>query len=179
MMILIKLFLSFFQIGLISFGGGYAAMAPIYDQVVVKNGWITATQFSDLITISQMTPGPITLNSATFVGLQIAGFPGAVVATLGSVLPSVVIVSVLAYVYFRFSTLKVLQNVLSRLKPVVTALIAIAGVSLIQSAFLTPDLNWLNIAVFVGAFILLRTTKIDPTMIIFLTGIVGIVTVLI
>lgn len=178
-MILLKLFWSFFQIGLISFGGGYAAMAPIYDQVVVKNTWITSGQFTDLITISQMTPGPIVLNSATFVGLQIAGFPGAVMATLGSILPSIIIVSILAYVYFRFSTLKVLQNVLSRLKPVVTALIAIAGISLIQSAFLTPDINVLNIAVFIGAFILLRTTKIDPTMIILLTGIVGVVTVFI
>lgn len=178
-MILLKLFWSFFQIGLISFGGGYAAMAPIYDQVVVKNTWITSGQFTDLITISQMTPGPIVLNSATFVGLQIAGFPGAVMATLGSILPSIIIVSILAYVYFRFSTLKVLQNVLSRLKPVVTALIAIAGISLIQSAFLTPDINVLNIAVFIGAFILLRKTKIDPTMIILLTGIVGVVTVFI
>lgn len=178
-MIYLKLFWSFFQIGLISFGGGYAAMAPIQHQVVELNSWITTNQFTDLITISQMTPGPITLNSATFVGLQIAGIPGAVVATLGSILPSVIIVSILAYVYFRFSTLKVLQNVLTRLKPVVTALIAIAGVSLLQSAFLTPSINTLNLFVFAGAFVLLRTTKIDPTMIIFLTGLVGVVTVFI
>ena len=177
-MIYIKLFIAFFQIGLISFGGGYAAMSPIYDQVVSVNAWLSMEQFTDLITISQMTPGPITLNAATFVGLQIAGFPGAVVATLGSIMPSVIIVSILAYVYLGFSTLKILQNVLKRLKPVVTALIAIAAVSLLQSAFLTPNFNVLNIFVFVGSFLILRFTKLDPTLIIFLSGVVGLMTVI-
>ncbi|HZJ87177.1 MAG TPA: chromate transporter, partial [Erysipelothrix sp.] len=81
--------------------------------------------------------------------------------------------------YFRFSTLKVLQNVLRRLKPVVTALIAIAAVSLLQSAFLTPDFNVMNAFVFVGAFIILRFTKLDPTLIIFLSGAIGLIAILI
>ena len=75
-MIYLKLFLSFLQIGLFSFGGGYAAMPLIQDQVVSQHGWLTMTEFTDLITISQMTPGPIAVNAATFVGSKIAGVPG-------------------------------------------------------------------------------------------------------
>lgn len=75
-MIYLKLFLSFLQIGLLSFGGGYAAMPLIKEQVVTQYGWLTMTEFTDLITISQMTPGPIAVNSATFVGNKIAGMPG-------------------------------------------------------------------------------------------------------
>ena len=80
-MIYLKLFLSFLQIGLFSFGGGYAAMPLIQEQVVTQHGWLTMTEFTDLITISQMTPGPIAINAATFVGSKIAGVPGSVAAT--------------------------------------------------------------------------------------------------
>ena len=84
-MIYLQLFWSFLQIGLFSFGGGYAAMPLIQGQVVTSHGWLTMSEFTDLITISQMTPGPIAVNSATFVGLKIAGIPGAVVATVGCI----------------------------------------------------------------------------------------------
>ena len=90
-MIYLQLFLSFLQIGMFSFGGGYAAMPFIQDQVVNLHHWLSLSEFTDLITISQMTPGPIAVNSATFVGLKIAGFLGAVVATLGCILPSCLI----------------------------------------------------------------------------------------
>ena len=83
-MIYLQLFLSFLQIGLFSFGGGYAAMPLIQGQVVTLHGWLTMSEFTDLITISQMTPGPIAVNSATFVGMKIAGIPGAVVAMIAS-----------------------------------------------------------------------------------------------
>ena len=84
-MIYLQLFWSFIQIGMFSFGGGYAAMPLIQGQVVNTHEWLTMTEFTDLITISQMTPGPIAVNSATFVGMKIAGIPGAVVATLGCI----------------------------------------------------------------------------------------------
>ena len=90
-MIYLQLFLSFLQIGMFSFGGGYAAMPLIQGQVVTTHGWLTMSEFTDLITISQITPGPIAVNSATFVGLKIAGIPGAVVATVGCILPSSVL----------------------------------------------------------------------------------------
>ena len=103
-MILLKLFLSFLQIGAFSFGGGYAAVPLIQDQVVSIHSWMTMGEFTDLITISQMTPGPIAVNSATFVGLRMAGLPGAVIATLGCILPSCIIVSILAYVCLLYTS---------------------------------------------------------------------------
>ena len=92
-MIYLKLFVSFLQIGLFSFGGGYAAMPLIQEQIVNIHGWLSMSEFTDLITISQMTPGPIAINSATFVGVKIAGIPGAAGATFGCILPSCIIVS--------------------------------------------------------------------------------------
>lgn len=94
---LAKLFLSFLKIGLFSFGGGYAALPLIQEEVVELNQRLSLSEFNDLITISQMTPGPIAVNSATFVGTRIAGLPGALAATIGCVLPSAVIVGTISY----------------------------------------------------------------------------------
>ena len=120
-MIYLQLFWSFLQIGLFSFGGGYAAMPLIQGQVVSSHGWLTMSEFTDLITISQMTPGPIAVNSATFVGLKIAGIPGAVVATVGCILPSCIIVTILAKLYLRYRSMDMLQGVLHSLRPAVVA----------------------------------------------------------
>ena len=102
-MIYIQLFLSFLQIGLFSVGGGYAAIPLVQSLIVERQGWITMTEFTNLITIAEMTPGPIAVNSATFVGIRIAGLPGAVAATWGCIFPSCIIVSVLAYIYRQSS----------------------------------------------------------------------------
>ena len=100
-MIYWELFLSFLQVGLFSFGGGYAAMPLIRGQVVTVHHWLSMSEFTDLITISQMTPGPIAVNSATFVGTKIAGTLGALVATFGCILPSCIIVTVIARLYLK------------------------------------------------------------------------------
>ena len=115
-MIYLQLFLSFLQIGLFSFGGGYAAMPLIQDQVVTAHGWLSMPEFTDLITISQMTPGPIAINSATFVGMKIAGVPGAVAATVGCVFPSCVIVTLLARLYLKYRDMSLLQGILGSLR---------------------------------------------------------------
>ena len=96
-MIYLELFWSFLQIGLFSIGGGYAAMPLIQHQAVDLHGWLSMTQFADVMTIAEMTPGPIAINAATFVGIRTAGLPGAVVATVGCVFPSCVIVMTLAF----------------------------------------------------------------------------------
>jgi chromate transporter len=105
-MIYLKLFWAFFQIGLFSIGGGYAAMPLIQNQVVDTYGWLNMSEFADIITISQMTPGPISINSATFVGTRIAGIWGAIIATLGCILPSCAIVLLLAILYRKYKNLK-------------------------------------------------------------------------
>ncbi len=133
--VLVKLFWSFFQIGAFSVGGGMAAMPLIQNQVVDIHGWISLTEFTDLITIAEMTPGPIAINSATFVGTHIAGLPGAIVATIGCVVPSCIIVSILAFLYFKYQNLAIIQGVLGGLRPAVVALIASAGVSILSLAF--------------------------------------------
>ena len=134
-MIYLQLFLSFLQIGMFSFGGGYAAMPLIQGQVVTTHGWLTMSEFTDLITISQITPGPIAVNSATFVGLKIAGIPGAVVATVGCILPSCIIVTILARLYLKYRNLDLLQGVLKSLRPAVVAMIASAGILILKNAF--------------------------------------------
>ena len=101
-MIYLELFWSFFQVGLFSIGGGYAAMPLIQNQVVDIHPWLTMTGFADIMTIAEMTPGPIAVNAATFVGIQVAGLPGALIATIGCIFPSCVIVMALAYMYYRF-----------------------------------------------------------------------------
>lgn len=130
-MIYWQLFWSFLQVGCFSIGGGYAAMPLIQAQVVTSHGWLTMSEFTDLITIAEMTPGPIAVNSATFVGTQIAGLPGAVVSTFGCILPSCVLVSLLSYIYRRYRNLSALQNVLTCLRPAVVALIAAAGCTIL------------------------------------------------
>ena len=92
-----QLFLSYLQVGAFSVGGGYTAMPLIRSQVVERFGWLTMDEFANLITIAEMTPGPIAVNSATFVGLRLGGVPGAIIATFACILPSLVIVSLLAW----------------------------------------------------------------------------------
>ena len=134
-MIYLQLFLSFLKIGLFSFGGGYAALPLIQGQVVTAHGWLSTGEFTDLITISQMTPGPIAVNSATFVGIKIAGLFGAFVATLGCITPSCIIVTLLAWLYMKYRNLSAMQQILTSLRPAVVAMIASAGITILTTAF--------------------------------------------
>ena len=129
-MIYLYLFVSFLQVGMFSFGGGYAAMPLIQEQVVTIHHWLDISEFTDLVTISQMTPGPISINAATFVGIKVAGIPGAVVATGGCILPSCVVVIIIAKVYLKYRKMGMLQGILNALRPAVIAMIASAGISI-------------------------------------------------
>ena len=178
-MILLKLFLSFIQIGLFSIGGGYAAMPLIQAQVVEANGWLSMNEFIDLITIAEMTPGPIAVNSATFVGIRIAGLPGALVATFGCILPSLFIVSLLSYIYTKYRNLSVLQSVLASLRPAVVALIASAGINILlkvvfgDGAMALQNVQILGLCLFAAAFFVLRKFKLNPILVMTVCGIVG------
>ena len=103
-MMYLQLFLSFLQIGALSFGGGYAAMPLIEAQIVTTHGWLTMTEFANLVTIAEMTPGPIAVNAATFVGTKIAGVPGALAATAGCILPACILVTLIAKLYLSAFT---------------------------------------------------------------------------
>lgn len=171
-MIYLQLFFSFLQIGMFSFGGGYAAMPLIREQVVSRHGWLDMGEFTNLITISQMTPGPIAINSATFVGTKIAGIQGAVVSTLGCILPSCILVTLLAWLYLKYQKMDLLQEVLKSLRPAVVAMIASAGVSILVSAFWNgADTRWVMVGIFVICLILLRKTKWNPVLVMALAGV--------
>ena len=182
-MIYIQLFLSFLQVGALSFGGGYAAMPLIQEQVVNLHGWLTMTEFTNLITIAEMTPGPIAINAATFVGTQIAGVLGAVIATLGCILPSCIVVTLLAYVYMKYRNMSLLQGTLASLRPAVVAMIAKAGITILISAFFldgTVTFIRQNVCVsmifFFGiALILLRKFKVNPILAMVLCGVANVV----
>lgn len=176
-MIYLELFWCFLKIGLFSFGGGYAAMPLIRDQVVNDHGWLSMREFTDLITISQMTPGPIAINSSTFVGIKIAGVPGALAATLGCVLPSCVIVMLIAKLYLRYRDMSMLQGVLNSLRPAVVAMIASAGISVIISAFWGTaeqislgNTDWLLLIIFLVSVFLLRKFKMNPVLVMVVAG---------
>ncbi len=180
-MIYLELFWSFFQVGLFSIGGGYAAMPLIQTQVVDQHAWLTLNEFIDVITISQMTPGPIGINSATFVGIKIAGIGGALVATLGCVLPSCIIVLTLAHFYFKYQNLTAVRGILNGLRPAIIAMIASAGLSILLSASFAggvlpaslADVSWIGILLFLAAFFILKKWKLNPVWVMIGCGIIG------
>ena len=178
-MIYLELFWSFLKIGLFSFGGGYAAMPLIQEQVVSTHNWLSMAEFTDLITISQMTPGPIAVNSATFVGIKIAGIPGALVSTAGCILPSCIIVLMIAKLYMKYRGMHMLQGILNSLRPAVVAMIASAGISVLITALWgsaelisLAGINWVLAAIFVLCVVLLRKFRMNPILVMVLAGVV-------
>ena len=181
-MIALQLFWSFFQIGILSIGGGYAALPLILKQVTEAHAWLTAAEFSDVVTISQMTPGPIALNAATFVGTKILGLAGAVIATLGFILPSCVIVLALAVFYGKYRDLRLVKGILSGLRPGVVGLIASAGLFMAILAFIAqpgePSVygtGLVSVGIFAAAFLALRKFKVNPILVLACSGVVGLV----
>ena len=180
-MVLFEIFVSFFQIGLFSIGGGYAAL-PIIQNIIVNNrGWLTLAEFADLIVISEMTPGPIILNSATFVGTQVAGLPGAIIATIGCITAPTIIVSIIAYFYFKYKELPIIKTVLSMLRPAVVALIASAGLSIIILTFWGENSLWVDISstnfttvgIYIAALAVLKKFKPNPVFVMMGCGVLG------
>lgn len=174
-MILLELFLSFAQVSLFSIGGGYAAIPLIRSQAVDLHGWLTAGEFLDLATIAEMTPGPIGINAATFVGVRVAGAAGAAAATFGFVLPSLILVSLLSWAYLRWRELRTLKSVLAALRPAVVALIAAAGVRMLLQIGLNGDASpdragWAAMALTGTALFVLRRFRAGPIPVIVLCG---------
>jgi len=182
-MIYLKLFLSFIQIGLFSIGGGYAALPLIQEQVVNVNHWLTITEFTDLITISGVTPGPIAINAATFVGNRIGGITGSLVATFACVLPSFIIVLTLAFFYYKYKNLSIIQGILGGIRPAIVALIASAGISILIMAVWgergitakPADINLIAVGIFLVSLFVLKKWKPDPLFVMFGSGIAGLI----
>ncbi len=183
MNILIKLFFAFIQVGMFSVGGGYAAIPLIQSQIVDIHGLMTLEEFTDLITIAEMTPGPISINSSTFVGTRLAGPFGAVICTLGCIIPSFIICLTLAHFYYKYRSFSGVSTVLAALRPAVVAMIGSAGLSILVLALFNSGWRQIEIGNFriiefvifgVSLFLLRRfKEKVGAIKIILGSGVVG------
>ena len=180
-MLLLKLFFAFIQVGMFSVGGGYAAIPLIQEQIVDIYGLMTLSEFSDLITVAEMTPGPISINSATFVGMRIAGIPGVLLCTFGCILPSFCICLTLAHFYDKYRSVSGVQIVLGAMRPAVVALIASAGASILMLGLfqaelpdiVLSDIRWIELGIFAVSLFILRKYKTSAIAIILGSGVVG------
>ena len=170
-MIYLQLFITFFEIGLFTFGGGYAMVSLIQNEVVVRHQWIDTSTFTDIIAISQMTPGPIGINSATYVGYTVTDSVwGAAVATFAVCLPSFIIILLIAYLYKQFKKNLWFEAALKGIRPVVLGLIASAAILLVTS---DNFIDWKSWVIFGLAFVATQWGKLNPILVIILAGITG------
>ena len=178
-MIYLKLFLAFLKIGAFTFGGGYA-MLPLMADEVAANNWMSADDLVNFIAVSESTPGPLAINAATYIGAEVGGLLGAVCATLGVVLPSFVIILIVASVLMKFSSNKYVLSVMKHLKPAVVGLIGSAVITLGQPVFLPRGFGSINlyglgisVALF-GVMLFMAVKKKHPILIIGISAAVGI-----
>lgn len=171
MSILIQLFFTFLKIGTFSFGGGYAMIPFIQREIIENHQWINNNVFMDIIGISQMTPGPVAINSATFVGYKVSGVLGSIAATLGVVTMSFILVSIASKAMEKFKESKVLKGALLGMRPVLIALIIQAFFDLAKDAYI--DIKSVIITLIIGA--LLLSKKVHPIIAIIISGILGII----
>ncbi|MBO4429703.1 MAG: chromate transporter [Clostridia bacterium] len=183
-MIYLELFLTFLKIGAFTFGGGYA-MLPLIREEVLAHGWIGESDLVDFVAVSESTPGPFAINMATYVGSETGGFLGALCATFGVVLPSFVIILIVAKIYDKFKNSKVVRGCMSGLKPAVVGLIGATLVSIGATVFFPAGFNtdvfsgaaiYISLAIFaLSAFVLFKFKKVHPIAIIGASAALGIV----
>lgn len=186
-MIYLYLFITFFEIGLFGFGGGYGMLSLIQTETVVHHQWLTSAEFTNIVAISQMTPGPIGINSATYCGytaVHNAGFSGwmavlgSFTATFALVLPSLILMILISKLFMKYMNTAAVQNVFMALRPVVVGLLAAATLLLMNAenfSSLTdnPWQFWISIALFVATFVGTKYVKINPIKMICLAAFAG------
>lgn len=186
-MIFLELFITFFQIGLFGFGGGYGMLSLIQGEVVHNHGWLTTSEFTDIVAISQMTPGPIGINSATYCGytaVHNAGFGygmsvlGSFTATVALVLPSFILMVLIVKMLMKYMQTQTVQSVFIGLRPAVVGLLAAATLLLMtQENFSAPDVNpwqfWISCFLFAASFVGTKYFKINPIRMICYAGVAG------
>ena len=175
-MIYLQLFLSYLKIGFFGFGGGYAMLSLIQNEIVEQRGWLTATQFADIVAVSQITPGPIAINSATYIGYTVAGFGGSVIATFAVCLPSLTLMLLLTRFFLRHRENRYIQTVVKAVTPIVVGMIASAALLLMFPRSGTNDnftdvWSWLLFGtVLYGSY-----RKVNPILMIILSAVAGVV----
>ena len=174
--VLLQLFVSYLKIGFFGFGGGYAMLSLIHSEVVVHNGWLTNGEFSDIVAISQMTPGPIAINSATYIGYEVAGIWGSVVATVAVCLPALTIMMLITRFFLRLRDNRYVQGVVKGMRPVVVGMIAAAALLLIfsHSADGRSFIDGWSWVIFIGVLIA-SVKRVNPILLIVLSAVAGVV----
>lgn len=174
-MILIELFWMFLLIGFVSFGGGYAII-PIIEMEVIKKGWMSTQQFTDLIAIASMSPGPIATNSSILVGYKVQGIAGAIAAGLGMVLPSLILVILIAVFFYRIHKNKYVESAFYGLRPIITGLIGYAAIKFAISNHLVDSISWYSsslLLIFALSLFALIKLRWHPALVILISGILG------
>lgn len=180
-MIFLELFWTFFKIGLFTFGGGYA-MLPLIQEEVASHGWIGPEELVNFVAVSESTPGPFAINMSTYVGSDVGGFFGAVCATLGVVLPSFIVILLVARCYEKFKTNRIVSGCMSGIKPAAVGLIGAAVVSIGQTVLFPNGFSlavfgtaalWISVGIFL-VMAVLAFRKVHPILIICLSAVVGI-----
>ena len=170
-MIYWQLICVYLKIGVFGFGGGYAMLSLIQFEIVERYHWLTLQQFTDVVAISQMTPGPIGINSATYIGYTVTGnIWGAVIATVAVCLPSFLMVLFISYFFVKFKNNKYVNAAMSGLLPMSVALIGAAAVLLMNKDYF---IDYKSILIFVAAFFLTWKYKVHPILMILLAGVMG------
>ncbi len=169
-MIYLQLFYVYLKIGFFGFGGGYAMLSLIQNEVVVRNAWITNQQFADIVAISQMTPGPIALNSATYIGYTVTGNVwGSAIATLAVSLPSLTLMLLLTRFYMKLHDNKYVAGAMFGMQPAVIGLIAAAALLLLTPETFIDYKSW----IIFGACFIASLRKVNPILLIVLSGVAG------
>ena len=174
-MIYLQLFISYLKIGFFGFGGGYAMLSLIQNEVVVQNAWMTNAEFTDIVAISQMTPGPIAINSATYVGYTVAGFWGSVVATTSVCLPALTLMILITKFFLFLKDNRYVKGLIAGMRPVVIGMIGAAALLLMfpsskEGASFIDGWSWtLFIAAMIAAY-----RKVNPILLIVLSAAIGI-----
>lgn len=174
-MIYLQLFISYLKIGFFGFGGGYAMLSLIQNEVVVQNAWMTNAEFTDIVAISQMTPGPIAINSATYVGYTVAGFWGSVVATVSVCLPALTLMILITKFFLILKDNRYVKGLIAGMRPVVIGMIGAAALLLMfpsskEGASFIDGWSW---ALFIAAMIA-AYRKVNPILLIVLSAAIGI-----
>ena len=183
MMLLLKLFLTFFKIGMFSFGGGYGILSVMQGEIVTRNGWLSMAEFTDIVAISQMTPGPISINMATYVGYSIINntmnsqplaIAASLITSLALMLPSLILMTIISRYLLKYSKGPTVNAIFSVLRPTVVGLIASAALLLMTSENYgtptgTPLRFWVSVIISITAFTAVRR-KVNPILILVLSG---------
>lgn len=173
-MLMINLFLAFLQVGLFSFGGGYAALPIIQNQLINVYGWMSVSEFSDVVTLSQMTPGPLSINAATFVGMKQAGILGSIIATYAMVIPSIILCLIMSYFYYKYRDISIVSKVLKILRGTVVGLILVGGIQLMQSS-LFAEFDVYSYLIFIVVVVVILKFKVDSMASILISGVLGVI----